>query len=559
MLRLLPLLALVPLASAQGAHPGWCATGHGPAAAHAGAGGAGLDGTLFTDGRFTPFVVRSDVDETVMTLEVADPAVLEVAWPTYGAARRGAAVVDTLYLRDDGLRADRAAGDGTFTAAPARFVYDGSLGPIAGFANGGRPALVRYADRTETVSVDLALSLGILPADTEPVRPRRGDLAPGVDRTDHVVATVGAFGDLEGATARLLALTPEEPDFVVVAGPPADPSSRAAGFFARVKNEVEGVGLGAVDRSAAFGATGRLRGVVRVYPFPNLGLLNHEIGHNWFAFLDPALDLARGSHWGAIERPSTGFGSPNWGAYPDFDRVSGDTVRVDVRDAIRDGRYNDLELYLMGLIGPDEVAPVRTLVNPRPVGFEFGTRVFLADGVREVTIDEIVAVEGARRPVAGQAQTAFTVQTHVVYDRPLTDLELTFYDLVMRRYEQPSLPDELDFVYTFEAATGGRATVTTRTFSTGVAAGDPPARRPALELVGPNPVRSVARFRVDLEGGASLAVYDVLGRRVADLAGGSERGVLEVAWDAAGAAPGVYTAVLRSRAGLEAVRLTVVR
>ena len=519
---------------------------------------ARLSADLIEDGRFDPFAVRTGVDETVLTFTVSSPDVIEVTWPTYGMATLDGVEVDSLRLRDDGQGADAAAGDGVFTAPPVRLraapLLDGSVPDVLATGMGGRQVQVQYADgRTSSVTARPYLNVGFLSPSVPVLAPSRGALGPGLDHTPYVLASVGEADDVATATARLLAVSPIEPDFVVVSGPTSDPLTSYAGRFVRVYNDEEGFGVGPYDASATFGATGTLRGVVRTAYLPNPILLNHELGHNWFGFLDSSLELSNG-HWAAIERPSSGFGSEAHGVYQAFDSADGDTVRA--RYDVPPGySYNDLELYLMGLIGPDDVAsPIRTLVDPQLVGYEYRTALFTARGVRDVSMDEIVAAEGPREPAAGRAQTAFSLFTHVVYDRPLTDVEFTFFDALLQDYERPtSTVSTRAGGRTFEDATGGRATMTTRIFSSPVAAEDSPTERPLLSLVGANPVRGVARLRlVGAPREATVDVVDALGRRVATLPAAAE-----ITWDTSGAAPGIYTAMLRQGGGFASVRLTV--
>jgi|GEM_PF-1946899 len=80
------------------------------------------------------------------------------------------------------------------------------------------------------------------------------------------------------------------------------------------------------------------------------------------------------------------------------------------------------------------------------------------------------------------------------------------------------------------------------------------AADPAVTLrVAPNPTAGTAVVRVSAP--AEVSVYDVLGRRVADL-GTVET---EARWDASGASPGVYVVRATSASGVESVRVTVSR
>ncbi len=90
----------------------------------------------------------------------------------------------------------------------------------------------------------------------------------------------------------------------------------------------------------------------------------------------------------------------------------------------------------------------------------------------------------------------------------------------------------------------------------------PPARAATLDPVAPNPARGGAmlRYTVETAGAVDLAVYDMLGRRVAVLAQGpSAAGAFEVRWDGRDqsgrpAESGVYALRLQA-AGQEATQL----
>ena len=77
----------------------------------------------------------------------------------------------------------------------------------------------------------------------------------------------------------------------------------------------------------------------------------------------------------------------------------------------------------------------------------------------------------------------------------------------------------------------------------------------------PNPAASTAtlRFGVAEAGPATLAVYDALGREVARPVDGHVEGTVEASFDASALPAGLYVARLKTPAGTETVRLTVVR
>ena len=101
-------------------------------------------------------------------------------------------------------------------------------------------------------------------------------------------------------------------------------------------------------------------------------------------------------------------------------------------------------------------------------------------------------------------------------------------------------------------------------FAVGAVAAEPGAAALgiALSAPAPNPVRGTARLTATLDAPAAarLEIVDALGRTVAVLADGPlGAGPTAVAWDASGAAPGLYVARLTTPAGAVAQTLAVAR
>ncbi|WP_412060951.1 DUF1501 domain-containing protein [Rubrivirga sp. IMCC45206] len=95
-----------------------------------------------------------------------------------------------------------------------------------------------------------------------------------------------------------------------------------------------------------------------------------------------------------------------------------------------------------------------------------------------------------------------------------------------------------------------------------VSTGTSPALALALDPVRPNPTRGLARVRYHVPGTsrARVSVYDVLGRRIAQLADGVHRGgAHEVIWDAGALPAGAYVLRLETPAGQRSQTATVVR
>jgi hypothetical protein len=272
------------------------------------------------------------------------------------------------------------------------------------------------------------------------------------------------------ATQRLYQLFADDFDFVAVVQPVNPYENR---YYIGVRNTTAGVGLGTQNSGALYGSTSRLQGIIH-YPidgFFDLGekAAVHEIGHRWMNFLSNTA-LAPGiSHWpiSSLASGVMGFSIPSSGAGGTFNSsflANGDgTYRL--VPAADTGGYNDLELYLMGLLPKDSVGP--HIVFQNQAQFPLASGASAAGPVTTLTVDDIIAVHGARNPAYGAAQTNFRLATLVLSSgRLLSADEMAFFEHMAARGEAT-----LRLRYTsgfangsskpFYVATGGRARLTT--------------------------------------------------------------------------------------------------
>lgn len=205
--------------------------------------------------------------------------------------------------------------------------------------------------------------------------------------------------------------------------------SNVFAFESTVNNAVEGIGVGVSDRAREFGSEGRLQSLVnmdRLEKYPadpsqrvlgensTLSILAHETGHRWLAFLpfrgldgNPSRALLgrADSHWSFFFDSDASVMEGN-----DIEDLGGGSFRT--TDAVR--RYSALDQYAMGLLAPPQVprffyvdaavnaVPDSTNVSAPRVGVTFsGTR-------RDVLIEDVIAVVGARRPSAAEAPKVFS-------------------------------------------------------------------------------------------------------------------------------------------------------
>jgi hypothetical protein len=198
----------------------------------------------------------------------------------------------------------------------------------------------------------------------------------------------------------------------------------AFAYETTVANEIRGIGLNNFDASRDFGSGGRLRSFavmdfIGKYPENPLqtflgenstvSVLGQEVGHRWLAFLNFR------DHTGNRSEALLGRGAAHWSFFFDSDAsvMEGNDIEDlgggSFRTVAAVNRYSRLDQYAMGLIGPNEVPPffyVQSPVNVSPardaedaprVGVTFnGTR-------RDVLIEDIIAVHGARIPSAAES------------------------------------------------------------------------------------------------------------------------------------------------------------
>jgi len=224
-----------------------------------------------------------------------------------------------------------------------------------------------------------------------------------------------------------LRLHPDRYDFLVVFTTfEFDTSSGTEGgdalaFHLGVRNDVEGIGLPLFDNSPLFGSDGRLQGYIDMAALSRyttdpldsrfelvLGTLAHETMHQWCCFVDfegpdgsPRIDLLGpdDAHWSyLLDSDASVMYGHDWRENP-----AGSFTAVDIRRF-----YGPLDLYLAGFLGPDELPPFLLIDQPAIPRTRLPERGAKVTGTGEtVTIEDIIAAEGARFPSAADSPKEF--------------------------------------------------------------------------------------------------------------------------------------------------------
>jgi len=208
--------------------------------------------------------------------------------------------------------------------------------------------------------------------------------------------------------------------------------------YQSVRNSETGFGVTTFDRSASVGSLGHILGMIdyptsSFFDLAETGSL-HEIGHRWMSYLPGANS---GAHWAVsdIAYGIMGFSLPGGegGAFPFTLTAAGPDYAVHLTSPAT--RYNDLELYLMGLGPASEVGPHFVFQNQNQSS-QLHDGGLLLGPVTPLTINDVIAAAGPRVPAYGQAQTSFNVGTIVLsYGRLLTREEMAYFDFMAARGE----------------------------------------------------------------------------------------------------------------------------
>ena len=210
-------------------------------------------------------------------------------------------------------------------------------------------------------------------------------------------------------------------------------------FAINVQNDVLGIGnpnrseiFPQFDHTAEYGSQGRLRSFLTMKnlkvweddPFENtlgpatsaLSVLAHEFGHTWLAFIDPPVLLTRDrAHWNFFLHTSGSL----LGGNDIQDNGDGSFITLAPKNI-----YSPLDLYLMGLLKPEDVPPTFLVTDPHDLDLPppYDQQTITADQLQsiyslgdvgfrgdkqEVRIEDIISVNGQRIPDAESSQKDF--------------------------------------------------------------------------------------------------------------------------------------------------------
>ena len=388
---------------------------------------------------------------------------------------------DRITLYDDGTNGDATAGDNVFTNSSAQlYCSPNYLATRGGVKMWWGFLRVRLTDGRE-MGHNYGMTAGLVHPDFKDVFEVM-DFGNGLSATayaffiedtqhdvfdDYPVAELYCGKGNYNAFLKFYSVMPDAFDFTLLM--PGMQMLKPNGFAENtpydvlVTNDVQNIGLDIMDNSALFGSAGHLKSMI----YHSMGLLaifDHEVLHTWGAGFGNSLGLleydVNQGHWNDMSDTAGQMGAFYFSPGGDIGRFAyngdGTWHLVSNSDV---PPYAPLELYLMGLIPPEEVPPVHILQSPDLSDPEHIT----AASYQTITIEQIMAAEGGPRiPSADEAQTDFSLAFIVSQDDPYDDAAYAFFSLLA--YDLMSLdpPHSYGNLAPFHWATGGLATLDTR-------------------------------------------------------------------------------------------------
>lgn len=419
--------------------------------------------------RTTPSIVWCGDPASTTTIEVHITGRNDVTQVELGDLNR-----NVIPLYDDGTHGDAAAGDNVFTLSgfqPPCLLTAARLVPEPVYFNDAMDWTVRvYATlkNGKTLQSYGGFEMGEVAPRLKGVFQTK-DLGNGLVATRYAffildtahqvysgypVYQMGATPPIVSAAQKLYQVLPDAFDFVVVEPgeflhEPNGPGAEAYPLPSNVK--YIGSSMTTPLRSIA---AKRLKNLIS-HRCCDVGGLTHEIAHTWGAYLDPSLGL---------RMPN---GAPHWGELNDIDgELGGGRDFKDMgnggwqyRQSL-DEPYAPLELYLMGLIPPEQVPPIHLLANLNTANLNWVT----AQVAGTVTIQDIIKVEGGvRDPGVATSQKDFALALVITQDQPYSDADYAFHSVIGYWLMTHNPPPFAGFQGPpFYWATGGRATLDSR-------------------------------------------------------------------------------------------------
>ncbi|WP_136465158.1 hypothetical protein [Flagellimonas onchidii] len=266
-------------------------------------------------------------------------------------------------------------------------------------------------------------------------------------------------GDMQMVANKVYEHFNDDFDFIIILNVEASqPDDLYYGLSTSAQSDIEGLGGNVWDNTSAFGSSGKLKTVIHMprTEYIRNGPFLHEIQHYWTNH--GLIPTTVGGHWGY----SSAGGQ--LGGFDEIEDLGDNTYRGSLDGETGFGTfanggnsvpYSNIELYAMGLIGPNELEPIIVAENPNATQ-NFG--VFTADGLTTLTAANLIAENGDRVPSHENAQTEFSALVVVISTESVPQEKWDTLNSHLEDFAKKGEPSgSWGGLYNFWTATGGKA------------------------------------------------------------------------------------------------------
>ena len=238
-----------------------------------------------------------------------------------------------------------------------------------------------------------------------------------------------------------------------------------------VSNNVEGTGQGIYDYSTQYGSSGKLKAIMQLTGLEYLrgGPALHELAHNWANFgIDSHYIDGPGNNISSFNyKPHWGFtGGSSRGQLGGFDQNTliengGNSYTVNSFGGFANGGngvpFNELELYLMGMISPSQVSDFDVFTDITSFSVNENKFIFSANNRVTHNSSSLESLLGKRIPNSNDSQKNFKILSIVITDSPLTEDEWDRVDATAEWFSKKG--DDGSSLYNFWEATNGQGSI----------------------------------------------------------------------------------------------------
>jgi len=350
------------------------------------------------------------------------------------------------------------------------------------------------------------------------------------------------------------------------------PANLAFGRLWKISNATTGLKLDLYDNSFFYGSSGKLQSIIQLsqLDFLTSGPSLHELFHNWGNYGIPTRTVPFGNNVASEEKDFKthwGFtGGSSRGQLGGFDQNTlidngSNSYTVNSFGTFANGGnnipYNELELYLMGLIPISEVSDFNTFSGISSfTDNDNGTFNFTASKKKTYTPESLEALLGPREPKNTSSQKNFKSLVIVLTDTPLTTAEWNLINTDAEKFSRNSSDGTES--YNFWEATNGLATLEMDNLQGAILSVDEPSFNQKNIAIYPNPTNKT--LTIDLNNSDisvdTVLLINSLGVTVTNLKISNNKMALNI--DLSNYSPGHYSLQIKNKSGVLITKKIVV-